>query len=123
VFSDIAAYEVNRTFNLSGVDVPERLTGLAVSANFFSVLGVHPDVGRGFLPDEDVSGGPLRVILTHGFWIDHYGFSKMAAGQSIKLNEKSYDVVGAQPSRIFSIFRSNLRSVASAMQNPYFNDL
>src|SRR5271154_414352 len=45
------------TFNLTGVDQPEQLQAARVSADFLQLLGVHPELGRDFLPEEDREGG------------------------------------------------------------------
>src|ERR1700680_623714 len=52
-------------FNLSGVDRPERITGSAVSANFFSMVGVRPTLGRDFLADEGKPGTEPVAILAY----------------------------------------------------------
>src|SRR3954451_15239275 len=51
---------------LSGRGEPERLSGVPVSDNFFSVLGVQPQLGRTFTPDECRWHGPKAVLLSHG---------------------------------------------------------
>src|SRR5579863_6790146 len=50
--------------SLTGNGRPERIWGSVASANYFDVLGVHPILGRGFLPDEDTTpgGAPVAVI-------------------------------------------------------------
>ena len=53
---EVAAYAEGHEFNLSHVGNPVRLTGTAVSAEFFSVLGTRPEVGRSFSAGEDAPG-------------------------------------------------------------------
>lgn len=52
-----------------------------VGAGFFEVLGVRPARGRGFLPEEDVPGGPAVVILSHGLWRRAFGADPDIVGQ------------------------------------------
>src|ERR1035441_9024837 len=54
-FSNLAGF-CNETFNLTGVEQPEQLQAARVSANFLQTLGVHPVLGRDFLPEEDREG-------------------------------------------------------------------
>src|SRR5687767_14262415 len=67
-FASLAAYTpVSITMDASGQ--PEPLAGQLVSGNYFEVLGVRPPVGRGFAPDDDRLGAPLRVaIVSHALW-------------------------------------------------------
>src|SRR2546422_6724181 len=52
---------------LTGNDRPERIQGAKVSANFFSVMGVSPVLGRSFSPEEGERGDQV-VVLSYGFW-------------------------------------------------------
>src|SRR5687767_1688496 len=60
--------------NLTGTGQPERINGLRVSANFLSILREHPQVGRGFFPEEERLGGGDKVaVLSHGLWQGRFG--------------------------------------------------
>jgi hypothetical protein len=61
------------SFALSGMGAPERIPGVGVSANFFSVFGVAPLKGRGFQPGEDRPDAPGVVVVSEQFWRDHLG--------------------------------------------------
>lgn len=64
----VALYKDVR-LNLTGSGTPEHVTGLQVTTEFLSVLGVTPMLGRGFVAGEDAQGGNNRVlILAHQFW-------------------------------------------------------
>ncbi|HEY9518324.1 MAG TPA: ABC transporter permease, partial [Gemmatimonadales bacterium] len=54
-------------------DVPESLTGRAVSRDFFSVLRVRPALGRLFNPADTVAGAPRALLLSHGLWKRRFG--------------------------------------------------
>jgi putative ABC transport system permease protein len=95
VFEGMAAL-AERSFNLTGVGEPERLDGRRVSANFFSLLGVEPQLGRGFTPEEDKPG--IRVvILGHAMWQRRFGGDPGVIGRAINLNGEVYTVVGVMP--------------------------
>ena len=58
VFEGLWAYDVlGAGHNLTGSDRPERIRGIRVSTELFSVLGVEPQLGRGFVPEEGIPGG------------------------------------------------------------------
>ena len=77
--------------------MPERLTGSHVSAGFFDVLGMRPDLGRTFREDEDVPGGPKVVVLSHSLWKNRLGARPDIVGAAIALNNEPYTVVGVMP--------------------------
>src|SRR5262249_54577329 len=71
-FEQVAVFDgAGGSFALSGMGAPERIPGVGVSANFFSVFGVAPLKGRGFLPMEDRPGTPGVVVVSERFWRDH----------------------------------------------------
>ncbi len=82
---------------MSGLGEPERVLAPAASANFFSVLGVEPVIGRTFQPGEDKPGAPRVTVLTYGMWQRRFGGDKGILGQSLTLNGDSYIVVGVLP--------------------------
>ncbi len=62
---DAAAYFEGHEFNLTGRGEPLRLSGVLVSAEFFSVLGARPELGHPFYPGDDKAGQDNYVILSH----------------------------------------------------------
>ena len=83
-----------RKFGLKGVS-DERIAGEAVSANFFSVLGVGPIVGRVFEPqDDNVLGGKHVAVLSYAFWGRRFQFDASILGKTILYDETPYIVVG-----------------------------
>jgi len=84
--------------NLTGSGAPEHVTGLQVTTEFLSVLGVTPMLGRGFLAGEDAQGGNNRVlILAHQFWQWRFGSDASVIGQTVSLNQTPYTVIGVLP--------------------------
>jgi predicted permease len=70
---------------------------LRVSSDFFSVLGVQPTLGRGFLPEEDQPGGPNVTVLSHGLWKHSFGNDPGIINQTVRLGEEAFQVVGVMP--------------------------
>ena len=95
VFAGMAAM-AQRSFNLTGNGEPERLDGRRISANLFDLLGIQPQLGRNFRPEEDTPGTRV-VILSHGLWERRFGADPRIIGRAINLNGESYIVVGVMP--------------------------
>src|SRR5262249_50512638 len=85
------------SFSLTGGEEPERLIGTAVTADFFTLLGIKPVLGRGFLPEEFHRGARPVIVLSHGLWQRRFGSRSDLVGQAITLNGRDYTVVGIAP--------------------------
>jgi len=81
-------------FTLTGTSEPTEVSGMKVSANFFTVLGVTPLMGRTFLPDEDRADKSRVVVVSHGFWQRRFGGSGDVIGKTLKLDDGSFTVIG-----------------------------
>lgn len=95
-FTDIAVL-APMAVNLTGTGDPEHLGGAKISANFFDVLGMHPELGRSFLPEEDQPGNDRVVLVTHQFWVERLGANRNILNQTITLDGQNYTVVGVMP--------------------------
>lgn len=95
-FSQMAAVH-GVGFNLSGVNQPESIDGEAVSANFLSMLGVHPIIGRDFDASEEKAGTAPVVMLNHSLWQSHFGADPNAVGRTVMLDGHSYTIIGVLP--------------------------
>ena len=98
VFSGMTAH-TGLPLNISGgTGEPQQVFGEIVTGNFFSVLGAKPLVGRGFLPDEDLTpGAKLVCVLGYGEWQKRYGGDPSIVGRVITLNGQPFTVVGVMP--------------------------
>ncbi|HEU5153121.1 MAG TPA: ABC transporter permease, partial [Gemmatimonadales bacterium] len=85
VFSEIGAIQTVG-FNLAGEGSPERISGAAVSASVFPMLGVTPALGRGFTTEDDRAGAPRVALLSHGLWQRQFGADSTVLGRSVTLN-------------------------------------
>ena len=99
VFSDVAAYYLfmAMTDQDDGADAQLRQMEV-VTGNYFSMLGVRPAVGRGFLPEDDVTPGTHPVlVLGHRYWQSAFGGDPAVVGRSVRLNGHLFTVVGVAP--------------------------
>lgn len=97
VFASIDAYALNGGFTVSGGEGAQQVTGARVSAGLFRTLGVTPILGRSFLPDEDVSGGPRPLVLSYSTWQNRFAGRKQVLGESLIVNGIPRTVVGVLP--------------------------
>lgn len=99
-FSEMAAYFAFYGVGdnkLTGSGEPERISGVPVSQNFFSLLGVTPQIGRTFNAEECLWQGPKAVMLSHGLWTRRFASDPKIVGQKLNINEEPYTVVGVLP--------------------------
>jgi predicted permease len=101
-FSDLAAYRDDNMF-LTGTGAGERLRSFMISANFFTVFGIKPILGRVFRPEEDRVGAAAVVIIGEGLWKRKFGSAHDIIGKAITLNNKNYVIVAVIPAS-FSIY-------------------
>lgn len=93
VFEQVAAWRFLYA-NLSGIDEPERVQGLTVSASFLPLLGAPIQLGRTFLPEEEQAEHNKVVVLSNALWHRRFGGVPGIVGQKIDIDGESYTVVG-----------------------------
>jgi len=71
-----------------------QVVGAMVSANFFSLLGATPQLGRTFAPEEEKAGRNRVVVISHSFWQSHLGGDANVIGKTLTLNENGYTIIG-----------------------------
>jgi putative ABC transport system permease protein len=74
-----------------------HLTWDAVGADFFSLLGIKPELGRAFAHGEDAPGSPKITILSDATWRDVYHADPHIIGRPVRLRDVPYTVVGVAP--------------------------
>jgi putative ABC transport system permease protein len=95
-FRGIAGY-IEFSANFAGAGDAERINGGLATESLFPLLGVRPQLGRRFLPQEDRPGAPPVVMLEHGFWQRHFGGDRSVVGKQVKLDGHGYTIVGVLP--------------------------
>jgi predicted permease len=98
-FADMAGY-----FAFYGVgdkvlsgQMPERLSSVPVSCNFFPMLGLEPVLGRQFTADECKWHGPKAVLLSHGFWVRRFASDPSVIGRPLTIDNNPVTVAGVLP--------------------------
>jgi predicted permease len=106
---------VGDTLNLMVNGEPEGMSISRVTANYFTVLGVAPALGRTFVPADEQPGADNVVVLTHWLWRDRFGSDPAVLGREIRLNERSYQVIGVLPED----FRTPFNTAGGRLYIPY----
>jgi predicted permease len=98
-FSDLALLGASE-FNLTadGGALPEHLRGASCTWNLLKTLGVKPVLGRDFTSDDDRYAANGTVLLSWGLWKRRFGGDASIVNRSIRLNSRSYTVIGVLPS-------------------------
>ncbi|HZS04926.1 MAG TPA: ABC transporter permease [Blastocatellia bacterium] len=105
VFAGLVAYQAT-PFSLNTGGANERAFGEIVSGNYFTVLGVRPAPGRGFLPEEDITPGAQPVVvISHKLWQQRFGGDPGVVGRIVKLNGHPFTVVGVAPEKYSGLTR------------------
>jgi len=98
-FSDMMAYDPDFEFlTLVQGNVARRAYAMFVSANYFSFLGVAPECGRAFLPEEEQYGGEPVAVLGYRLW-QRQGADPGIVGSQIAINGTFFRVIGVAPKR------------------------
>ena len=103
VFEHLAATH-KESRNLSGIRDrdPERISCASVTRNFFSVIGVSPEIGRIFSEDEDKIGASPVVVISDRLWQRVFNRNPDVLGRSITLHDQNFIVIGVMPPQMTS---------------------
>jgi putative ABC transport system permease protein len=81
---------------LTGLERPIQVDSEIVSWDLLSALGVRPELGRGFLPEEEKTGS-RAILISHALWSSQFGADKNIVGQTVRLSGAPYTIVGVMP--------------------------
>ncbi len=96
------------SFNLTGIERAENISGEAVSPNFLSMLGLHPLLGRDFEAAEERAGTAPVVLLSYEFWQSHFAGARNVVGRTITLDGRGFTVIGILPPGFRSIDKTDV---------------
>jgi predicted permease len=95
VFERLVSYH-DDDFTLTSGGLPVRVPGQIVSWDLFPLLHVQPQLGRAFVPADELPGARV-VVLSHGLWSGRFNRDPVIAGKTIVLDGTPYTVVGVAP--------------------------
>ena len=92
-FDQLSAYSWDEV-NLTGDGQPQKVQAFKISSNLFGMLGVKPQLGRAFIPEEETPGKDQSIILGHALWEQRYASDPHIVGKNVKVDGRSFTVVG-----------------------------
>ena len=95
-FSNMGTY-VSDAFNLSAGGQSARVESMDATTSALQTLGIAPELGRIFTPDEEQWGNRHVVLLTDALWKDKFGANSDIVGRTIRLDAEPYLVIGVMP--------------------------
>ncbi len=87
----------NSLESVSGAAEPSRTMVAYVSRDFFTVMGVHPAIGRGFAPEEQRNNAPATALVSYGYWKQSLGGTQNLSSVHLKLEGQAVSVIGVLP--------------------------
>jgi predicted permease len=99
-FSAISGFGADAESNVAGNDSSDRVFGAEVMANAFDTLGIHPAIGSFFTPKDAMAGRDFVVVLSYGYWQQHFGKNPDVVGQTIRVDGISRRIIGVMPAGV-----------------------
>ncbi|HEX8764363.1 MAG TPA: ABC transporter permease, partial [Candidatus Acidoferrum sp.] len=111
-FRSLAGHSYPMAVTMTDKEQPRRIFAEIVTANYFETLGLHPFLGRFFLPSEDTTPGAAPVaVLGYTAWQSRFGGDPNIFGRTIRLNETRFTIIGVGPKGfkgVYAVFGPDL---------------
>jgi predicted permease len=100
-FASLVGYtDTMAGFSARPGETPQLKSSMLVSGDLFRVLGVEPELGRSFAPEEDsVPGRDAVVVLSHGLWQQEFAADPAVLGRTVRIAGIDFKVIGVAPER------------------------
>ncbi len=99
-FSAVAGYGGDVESNVSEGGTPERVFGSSVTVNALDTLGIHPAAGDFFTPEDAIAGQDRDVVLSYGYWRQHFAAMPSAVGRSVRIDGVERRIIGVMPAGV-----------------------
>jgi hypothetical protein len=109
-FASLAGFGADTEFNVSDSGLANREFGAKVTANALDTLGIHAAVGNFFSAQDAVAGQDNDVVLSYGYWHQHFGGAPDALGRTIRIDGVSRRIIGVMPA-LSSSFRCHSNAI------------
>ncbi len=93
--------------NLTGSSQPMRIFFAAVPPNYFALIGVNPQLGQSFNPEDHTPGFTMECLISDGLWKRAFGADPRVLGRSIRLDNDLYQIIGVMPAGYHDPGRTN----------------
>src|SRR5580698_10009371 len=116
-YADYFSYTVETPSN-----GPVLLDSVRSTDNFFQVFGVHPILGRTFLPGEEQEGKNDIVVLSYDAWQNYFGGDASILNRAVKLDGRAFTVIGVMPAGFrFPVNMRNAIYTPMHLDKPWMN--
>jgi predicted permease len=95
--TDLFVFAPTRELTLVAGGQAEIIKGQVVSGGYFPGLRLQPILGRAITEEDDKPGAPPVVILSHQFWQQRFDANPSVIGQTLKLNQQTFSIIGVMP--------------------------
>lgn len=95
-FAGLAGMEAG-SYILTGEGEPERLPGTSVTAEFFSLMGVQPALGRAFVAEDYAPDAEPSIVISYGLWQRRFGGAGNILRRKLTINGRPRTVIGVMP--------------------------
>lgn len=99
-FTALAGFSADTEYNVENSGLPDRVFGAKVTTNALDTLGIHPALGDFFSSADAVYGQDHDVILSYGYWRQHFGSAPDALGRTIRIDGSSRRIIGVMPAAV-----------------------
>ncbi|MGB7169771.1 MAG: ABC transporter permease [Acidobacteriaceae bacterium] len=99
-FAQVSGFGEDAESNVGDANSADRVFGAEVMANALETLGLHPVVGRFFTADDALSSHDPVVVLSYGYWQQHFGANPEIVGQTLRIDGISRRVIGVMPAGV-----------------------
>jgi putative ABC transport system permease protein len=83
--------------NLVDAEDTQRVRIQYVTPGLLNLLGVRPQLGRGFGAHDALAGETPSILISHGLWVRNFGGSPNVAGRTVRISGKAVAIVGVLP--------------------------
>jgi len=99
-FADVAIWN-GRSVIVTEFADPERLDGLGATFRLLPMLGVNPNLGRGFEEKDNHNGSPEVMMISHAYWQRRFGGDPKVIGRRIKVDGTAREIIGVLPEKFW----------------------
>ena len=111
-FEDIAAF-AHWSAVLNTGDQSQRAPAIQVSDAFFHILRAKPQLGRLFLPEDQIDGKDFVIVISNALWRDRFNSDPKIIGRTVRINAMTYTVIGVLPASFQPLPRSLVSGVTA----------
>jgi len=99
-FESVSGFGPNAESNIGDANSADRVFGAEVMSNALDTLGLHPVVGRFFTAADALSSHDPVVVLSYGYWRQHFAANPAIVGQTLRIDGISRRVIGVMPAGV-----------------------